>query len=74
MDAQHWIDMSLVRHAEVIEPQRCGHPRHGGPIDALLSSGFLTERPAVLRTGEDSDTYLVRDPDNNAIELQLPRA
>jgi lactoylglutathione lyase len=38
----------------------------------LNSSGLLRQPPQLLRRMDNAEVYLVRDPDENAIELELP--
>lgn len=49
-------------------------PRASAAIERLVAAGFLTEHPSVLRRQHRAEVYLVRDPDGNSIELELPAA
>jgi transcriptional regulator with XRE-family HTH domain len=40
-------------------------------IDRLNSSGLLKHPPCVIRSQPRSEVYLVRDPDDNAIEVEV---
>jgi transcriptional regulator with XRE-family HTH domain len=50
---------------------RFGFQARKDAIDRLCSSGFLKERPRVIRSLPQSKVYLVRDPDENSIELEV---
>jgi transcriptional regulator with XRE-family HTH domain len=53
-----------------------GHLRFGlrtqrQAIDRLRSSGLLKQPPRVIRIHPRSEVYLVRDPDENAVEVEV---
>ena len=52
-------------------PVRLGFqsPKHA--LERLLDTGLLKQPPRVIRSQHDFDVYLLRDPDENTIELEV---
>lgn len=40
-------------------------------VEQLLEAGLLGERPRVEKREDGPDVWVVRDPDGNAVELEL---
>jgi transcriptional regulator with XRE-family HTH domain len=50
---------------------RLGFEAHKQVLERLLASGLLKQPPRIIRSQPRSDVYLVRDPDENSIELEV---
>jgi catechol 2,3-dioxygenase-like lactoylglutathione lyase family enzyme len=42
-------------------------------LQRLHSSSYVREPPRLIRQRDDADVFVVRDPDENAIELEVMR-